>query len=421
MPIVARELTEVELRALVAPGTHAVGGVTGLCLQITSTGAKSWLLRITANQRRREFGLGAFPTVTLSRAREKARALREKVGSGADPVLQRRAASAARRVAAAKEVTFKACAEAYVAAELNGGRNARHAARVLQELQRYAFPALERRDVRAITAEIVLSILQPLWTTKFATATKLRGHIERVLRFGIASGFRNEPNPARWTGNLDAMLPAPKAARSLEHHPSLPPAEIPAFFADLRTMPGVAARALEVMIMTATRPANVRSMTWDQLDLQGAVWVLPSDTAQADKRLTIHLPKPVLDLLTAQPPGAANGPVFAAPRSGEALSDMTLTAVIRRLNAKRLSRGQQPWGDPTQDGREVVPLGFRSTFRAWAQQQYHADDGYEQETRASQPSAAHSKAASGSVSIAQMAAWCNHCVGHGSLSQKRRR
>ncbi|WP_247664345.1 phage integrase central domain-containing protein [Ideonella alba] len=112
-------------------------------------------------------------------------------------------------------VTFKACAEAYVAAELNGGCNARHAARVLQELQRYAFPMLGRRDVRAITAEGVLSILQPLWTTKFATATKLRGQIERVLRFGIASGFRNEPNPANWAGNLEAMLPAPEVGPDL--------------------------------------------------------------------------------------------------------------------------------------------------------------------------------------------------------------
>lgn len=415
MPIVAAELTEADVMALATPGTHAVGGVTGLCLQVTHTGARSWLLRITASQRRREFGLGAFPTVTLQVARDKARALREKIGGGADPALQRRTARAARRTVVTKSVTFKACAEAFLAAELTGGADVRHAARVLQELERHVFPALGRQDVRRVTTDGVLSIVQPLWTTKFATATKLRGHIERVLRFGISTGIREEPNPARWTGHLDAMLPAPSAVRRTERHPALPPEEMPAFIAELRTMPGLTARALEAMILTATRPADIRSMIWNQIDFEAKHWALPPDKNQPSKSRVVPLTVEVLDLLMSQPQGAPQAIVFSAPRSGNVLSDMALTAVIRRMNVKRKTHGKQPWGDPTQGGREVVPHGFRSTFRAWAEQRNYPSGVVhavaDPTTKATLPTTASSNAPPLGDAVALMTAWSSFCTG----------
>ena len=137
--MVARALTAVEVASISAPGTHAVGGVTGLCLQVTATGARSWLLRITVDEWRREFGLGAFPTVTVLAARTAARSLREKIGHGADPVRQRRAASAARRISTLKTVTFKACSEAFFAAELASGRDARYVGSALRNLERPTF------------------------------------------------------------------------------------------------------------------------------------------------------------------------------------------------------------------------------------------------------------------------------------------
>jgi len=206
VPVVARELTAAEVAAIAIPGTHAVGGVTGLCLQVTPSGARSWLLRITANERRREFGLGAFPTVTLPAARNAARSLREKIGNGADPALQRRTARAARKAPTAKTVTFKACAEAFLAAELAGGRDARYAAAALRDLERLAFAQLGRSSVASVTTEAVLGVLTPIWTSKPAVATKLRGNIERVLAFAEAQGFRDGKNPARWKGHLDALL-----------------------------------------------------------------------------------------------------------------------------------------------------------------------------------------------------------------------
>lgn len=203
MPVVACELNAPEVAAISAPGTHAVGGVTGLCLQVTTASARSWLLRITVDQRRREFGLGDFPTVTVLGARDKVRALRERIGAGTDPALQRRTASAARRVAASRTVTFKACAEAFLAAELANGRDARYAASVLRELERLAFPQLGTSAIESVTTESILGVLRPIWPQKPAVATKLRGSIERVLVCAQASGFRNGANPARWKVMID--------------------------------------------------------------------------------------------------------------------------------------------------------------------------------------------------------------------------
>jgi integrase len=367
VPRIARELAPAEVARITKPGTHAVGGVTGLCLQVTGSGSRTWLLRIKVGSRRREFGLGSAPTVALSTARDKARTLREKLGGGLDPVVQRRAARTARSASNPATVPFKACAEAFVAAEVASGRNARHAAQVLLDLERLAFPLIGRQSVRTMTTALVLSVVESLWKSKFATATKLRGNIERVLKYGIANGFRDEPNPARWTDNLDNILLAPKVVRRGERHPSLPVDELPAFVAELRSMPGVAARALEMMILTTARPSDVRSMSWHEVDFDAKLWTISADRAQGARSHRVPLTGRALELLSARPRTTAQALVFAAPRSGIAMSDMTLTAVVRRMNAQREVRGQQPWVDPGQNSREVVPHGFRVTFRAWAE------------------------------------------------------
>ncbi len=375
MPVVARELTAVEVASISAPGTHAVGGITGLCLQVTATGARSWLLRITLDERRREFGLGAFPTLTVLAARTAARSLREKIGKGADPALQRRTARAARQLPISKTVTFKACSEAFLAAELSNGRDARYVATVLRDLERLAFADIGHAAIGSMTTESVLGVLTPIWTTKPSVATKLRGNIERVFAFAEAQGLRDGSNPARWRGHLDRLLTSPTSISQHQRHASLPADQVPHFFAELGRMPGVASRALQFLILTVARPRDVREMTWSEFDMESATWRLPANRSRTTTPCWIPLPQAALRLVSDLPQMGPQLPTFAAQRSGQALSDMALTAVLRRLNDQRCARGLQPWNDPTQNDRAIVSAGFRESFRAWAAQtKQHRDD-----------------------------------------------
>lgn len=411
MPVVARELTANEVAAISAPGTHAVGGVTGLCLQVTATGARSWLLRITVDRRRREFGLGAFPTVTVLAARNAARSLREKLGHGADPALQRRAARAARQMPTSKTVTFRACTEAFVAAELASGRDARYLGVVLRDLERLAFPKFGHSAIGSVTTESILGVLTPIWTAKPTVATKLRGNIERVLAFAEAQGLRDGSNPARWKGHLDGLLTSPASVRQHGHHASLPVDEVPHFVAELARMPGIASLALQFLILTAARPRDVREMTWSELDMENATWKLPAERSRTRTPCQIPLSKPALRLTAALPPMGPQCPVFATPQTGHALSDMTLTAVLRRLNDQRRARGLQPWSDATQGHRAIVPAGFRESFRSWAAQTpEHVDGaGYLLSTPSEEPPPTPGRASGFERAKRALEAWARHC------------
>lgn len=411
MPVVARELTAPEVAAISAPGTHAVGGVTGLCLQVTATGARSWLLRITVDQRRREFGLGAFPTVTVLAARNAARSLREKIGHGADPALQRRAARAARQMPTSKTVTFKACTEAFFATELGTGRDARYVGVVLRDLERLAFPQIGHSAIGSVTTKSVLGVLTPIWTAKPAVATKLRGNIERVLAFAEAQGLRDGSNPARWKGHLDGLLTSPALLRKHERHASLPADQVPHFFAELGRMPGVASRALQFLILTAARPRDVREMTWSELDIENAIWNLPADRSRTRTPCWIPLSKAALRLMAALPPMKPQCPVFTTPQAGYTLSDMTLNAVLRRLNDQRRARGLQPWTDPVQGHRAIVPAGFRDCFRSWAAQtqEHHDGAGYLLSGPSEESMQSQGRTSGFERAKRALEAWARHC------------
>lgn len=411
MPVVARELTSTEVAAISAPGTHAVGGVTGLCLQVTATGARSWLLRITVDQRRREFGLGAFPTVTMLAARNAARSLREKIGHGADPALQRRTARAARQVPTSKTVTFRACTEAFLAAELATGRDARYVGVVLRDLERLAFPQLGHAAIGSVTTESVLGVLTPIWEAKPTVATKLRGNIERVLSYAEAEGFRDGSNPARWKGHLDGILARPASLQERGRHASLPVEQVPHFFAELSRMPGVASIALQFLILTAARSRDVREMTWSELDLENANWNAPTEPSRSRTHCRIPLPKTALRLVAAMSPMGPRCPVFTTPQAGHALSDMTLTAVLRRLNIQRQARGLQPWTDATQAHRAIVPAGFRESFRSWAAQTpEHLDGaGYLLSAPSAQSTSTQGRDQGFERARRTLEAWARHC------------
>ena len=365
MPKVAKELSASEVRRIDEPGTHAVGGCAGLLLKVSSGGGRSWILRARVGNRRRDFGLGGFPTVPLGDARHKARELRDKLAQGIDPVVERQAARAAHIAAQAKRLTFREAAEQYHATKEKEFRNAKHRKDWIGSLKRYAFIHIGEVPVGDVELPHVLKALEPIWETKMETATRVRQRIEGVLAWAAVRGYRDGNNPARWQGNLDAVLMKPaKAGKGKRHFPALPWQRVPEFLQDLRAREGMGARALEFAILTAARSGEIRGATWDEIDLSAKVWTIPADRMKAGKPHRIPLSPAAVTLLESLPRMQGQPLVFPAVRGGK-ISDVTILATVKRMNTTKEKEGGEQYTDPT-DGRPVVPHGFRSAFKDWA-------------------------------------------------------
>ena len=358
MPKVAKELSALEVKNL-PPGSHAVGGVAGLLLEVTLTGGKTWLLRVRMGSKRREIGLGGYPSTSLSEARQKARDVRQQIAEGQDPVAQRQAQKAALLAQQASLKTFAWCVDSYLDGMEGQWKNAKHAAQWRSTLETYANPIIGKLAVQSIALPHVLEVLnqpQPdkgnaaLWDSKNETASRLRGRVEKVLDWATVHGYRDGLNPARWKGHLDAILKAPNKIQKTEHHKAIPYAEMNPFMKALRQQEGTGARALEFAILCAARSGEVRGATWAEFDLKKGLWTIPGERMKAGKPHTVPLSKQALQLIAAIEPTAGTDLVFPSPR-GKVLSDMTLTAVMRRMQL------------------EAVPHGFRSTFRTWGGEQ----------------------------------------------------
>lgn len=349
MPRKATELSALEVKRLTTPGMHAVGGVAGLYMQVLPTGARTWVLRARIAGKRRDMGLGGFPDVPLAQAREKARDARAKIDSGIDPITERAAARSALAAQRGAEITFDEAARKFIEAKSLEWKNAKHAAQWSSTLQTYASPTIGTLQVRDVALAHVMKILEPLWAVKTETASRLRGRIESVLDWATVRGYRHGDNPARWKGHLDKILAKPGKVAKVEHHEALPIDKVSTFVRDLRERAGVAARALEVLILTAARSGEIRGMRWDEVDFQSGVWTIPAERMKAGKEHRVPLSARVIKILREQEAQRIEDAelVFPAPRGGM-LSDMTMTAVMRRMEVN------------------AVPHGFRSTFRDWA-------------------------------------------------------
>jgi integrase len=348
MPRISKELSALAVGRLVTPGKHAVGGVAGLMLQVTGTGARSWILRTMVGGKRKEIGLGAFPGVTLAQAREKARETRRIITEGRDPVAERAAARSALAKSQALKMTFDEAASKLIAAKASEWSNPKHAAQWTSTLATYASPVIGGMQVSDIELGHITKVLEPIWTTKTETASRVRGRIESVLDWATVHGFREGENPARWKGHLDKVLPRPSKVARAEHHAALHHGEIGAFLVELRQRDGIAARALEVLILTASRSQEIRGASWCEFDLDGKVWEIPANRMKAKKDHRIPLSDQVVEIIDALPRLVGNDLVFAAPRGG-VLSDMALSAVLKRMGRS-----------------DLTVHGFRSTFRDWA-------------------------------------------------------
>lgn len=364
MPRSAAELSAIQVNRLEKPGKHPVGGVAGLYLNVTATGARSWILRRSIAGKRHEIGLGAFPTVSLKSARELAREMVTEIVAGGDPLQARRERREAIRRAEVRRTSFDDAFEAYYQQKLEGElANEKHKAQWRATLQTYASPVIGGAPVADVSLDNVLKILQPIWSEKTETASRLRGRIEAVLDWARVNGLRDGENPARWKGNLDKILPSPSRVKKEENHPAVALEDAPSWFVALRNRSGIAAIALQFLTLTAARSGEIRGATWGELDLDRQLWTIPAARMKARREHRVPLPKMAVDLLATAPRFPDCGLVFPSSRAGK-LSDMTLSAVMKRIQAMEVQQGRNGYLD-LKSGRPAVPHGLRSTFRDW--------------------------------------------------------
>ena len=344
-------LTALKVDKTTRPGMYADGG--GLYLRVTKDGTKNWVYRYMLNGRPRWMGLGPLAIYGLQEARAKALDARRRRHEGIDPIDARKAERMRARLDAAKAVTFKECADAYIDSHRAGWRNGKHAAQWEATLATYAEPVIGALPVQAIDMALVLKILQPIWTEKPETAGRLRGRIERVLDWAKVRGYREGENPARWRGYLEQLLPPLSRVRRVVHHAALPYAKLPDFLVQLREQEGIAALALEFTILTAARSGETMGARWSELNLLDKIWTVPAERMKAGKVHRVPLSARALALLqemeALRPPGNAEGYVFPGGKAGKSLSNMAFLMLLRRM------------------GRDdLTAHGFRSTFRDWA-------------------------------------------------------
>jgi integrase len=361
MPKLNKELTALEVKRL-PPGLHFVGGVGGLTLQVGDhseplrRSPASWILRVYVGGTRRNLGLGSYPEISLADARERAKAIKLRVKDGVDPIQEKAAIKQSLRQEISKAKTFKDCAEIYMATHAKDYRNAKHAKQWESTIRNHAYPVIGNTLVRDLTLDDILAVLRPMWEKTTETAKRLQGRIEKIIDYAISSGYRTDSNPARWKEFLSLQLPAPSKLATKKHFDSLPYRLMPKCMASLRSREGSAARALEFLILTATRSGSVRVATWSEIDLVEGIWNIPAAHTKTGKPHRVPLTGAALAVLRAQSRMVGCDLVFPSPR-GKPLSDMSLNALMRRMRES----GDIPV--------PAVPHGFRSTFKVWATEQ----------------------------------------------------
>jgi integrase len=345
-----------------APGSYPDGD--GLYLQIAKAGSAAWVYRYMSDpvaKRERYMGLGALRHVSLSEARRLAGDARRERQAGIDPIEARRGKRLELQRQAVPAMSFRQCAEAYIAAHQVGWRSAAHARQWPATLAAYAYPVFGNLSVAAIDINLVMRVLEPLWLTKTETASRLRGRIESVLGWAMARGHRPAgDNPARWRGHLENLLTDPTAAKKaarqaqgrMANHPALPYAEIGAFMAELRRQEGVAARALEFVILTAARTGEAIGARWSEIDFAAKIWTIPGERMKAGEAHRVPLSDAAWAIVERMAVLRTSEFIFPGRSAGRPYDSGALRDVLHRLHR-----------------RDLTVHGFRSSFRDWVAEQ----------------------------------------------------
>lgn len=336
----AKRLSALDVKAKSEPGRYADGD--GLYLRVWPNGSKSWVFLWMRDGRRREKGLGAYPLVSLAGAREKTEAARRAVSDGRDPIDE------ALPVKAEAPKSFADAVDAFLASQSSGWKNAKHRAQWEMTLGDTYCASLRKSAVGDIGTPEVLAVLSPVWKKKPETASRLRGRIERVLDFAQVQGWRSGENPARWRGHLKIALPS-RQKLTRGHHAAMPYTEVPAFVQRMRALPGLSARGLELLILTAARSGEVMNAAWGEFDLAKALWTVPAERMKAGRIHRVPLTPAAVAVLQRMEPGQPTDLIMPGERKRRPMSNMAFAMLMRRMKVGHFT-----------------PHGFRSAFRDWA-------------------------------------------------------
>lgn len=349
----AERFTALFVKHIKRPGKYPDGG--NLYLKVrkstrkikTDAVTKSWLFRYSRFGKDTWLGLGPYADVTLSEARDLATRERKKMRQGIDPLTDKRARQIAARTTYENMLTFTECAELYIESQAPGWSNPKHIEQWRSTLNKLAGPIIGHLPVDQIDTALIMRCLEPIWTTKTETASRLRGRIESVLDWSAVRGYRKGDNPARWRGHLDKLLPRPSQVVRVKHHAALPYTNVGAFMQQLCQDKGVASRALEMTILTAARTNEVIQAEWTEFDLDRRMWVVPAERMKSKRSHRVPLSEAAVTALEVVK-GRNKRYVFPGHKRGSHLSNAAMMKVLKRLE---------------QSG--ITVHGFRSTFRDW--------------------------------------------------------
>jgi integrase len=401
-------LTDIKARKI-NPGSKPIadGTVQGLRLHPgKEKGHGKWLMRFVSPEtnKRREMGFGTYPEVTIAEARKTALAARELIRKGIDPVDARKAEIAERK-RETNALTFENAARAYHADHKDGWKNSKHAAQWITTLEKYVFPKIGKRKVESLKARDFADALRPIWLEKPETASRVKQRCGSVMDWCVAQELING-NPV---GAVGKLLPKQTSLRErVVHQPAMPWRVVPAFVGnELRSGRSSLSKVmLEFLILTAARSGEVRAMTWDEVDLDGAVWIVPAERMKANAEHRVSLSARAVKILKGQKDAAAHKTLVFPSHTGVVASDMVLTKFLRDHNVES--------GEP---GRTATAHGFRSSFRDWASENGYARDLAERalaHTISNQAEAAYHRTDLLDQRRPMMEAWANHVCGVGA-------
>lgn len=333
----SKRLTALDVKSKTEPGRYADGD--GLYLNIAAGKSKSWVFLWMKNGKRREMGLGSYPTISLVAARQRADESRRQVAEGLDPIAERKKSA---------PVSFGDAADKFIASMASSFRNEKHREQWKMTLGDTYCADLRKIAISDVDTDAVLKVLNPIWQTKTETASRLRGRIERVLDFATVKGWRTGENPARWRGHLKNALPArQKLLRG--HHAAMPYGEVPAYVKRLQKAEAMAARGLEFLILTASRSGEVLGARWKEVNLKDAVWTVPAERMKAGKEHRVPLSPRAVTLVQSLLEARVSEYIFQGEKKDAPLSGMAFAMLMRRMKVE-----------------QYTPHGFRSAFRDWA-------------------------------------------------------
>ena len=332
------KLTAAKVAAIKTPGRHSDGG--NLILRVDDSSNKTFGFRYRLDGKETTMGLGAWPTVTLGEAREKAALLRKQLADRSDPMVERNKARAAERIAAARLLTVREAAKRFLADREGTWRNEQHRRDFRNSLDTHILPTIGGLSIGDVDTPAVLKVLEPIWRTTPETANRCRSRIEMLLDWSSARSYRTGENPAKWKGHLDHILPAPKLLAPTKHHPALPWSQVPSFMADLRGREGTVARALEFAVLNASRIGEVLGAVWSEIDFAAKTWTIPKGRMKSHREHVVPLSPRALDILKGM------------PRDGERIFP-SHRATTGQFLRERMGRS------------DITTHGFRSSFSTW--------------------------------------------------------